>query len=80
LHKKAKFYLWAEKPQSAAMTPVALPRPIAAPAFNLQPLLRWLAGGSGTEMPPDMEDWQLRDLALTRPHAGPCRPLLFWLP
>lgn len=62
------------------MTPVVLPRPIAAPSFSLQPLLRWLAGGGGTQMPTDMEDWQLRDLALTRPFAGPCRPLFLELP
>ncbi|QDO97021.1 hypothetical protein FNB15_06930 [Ferrovibrio terrae] len=62
------------------MTPVVLPRLIAAPSLSLWPLLRRLAGSSGTEMPPDMEDWQLRDLALTRPYAGPCRSLSVWLP
>jgi hypothetical protein len=80
LHKKAKFYLWEKKSQSVAMTPVALPRPIAAPSLSFRPLLRRLAGSGGTEMPTDMEDWQLRDLALTRPFAGPCRSLFFWLP
>ncbi len=67
-------------PQSVAMTPVALPRPIAAPVFSLRALLRWLAGGGIVEMPTDMEDWQLRDLDLTRPHAGPCRSFFVWLP
>ena len=64
------------------MTPVALPRPAALPAIDARchALLRRLAGGDATALPPDMEDWQLRDLALTRPFAGPCRPTFVWLP
>lgn len=44
-----------------------------------RPLLCRLAGSSPA-LPDDMEDWQLRDLALTRPYPGPCRLLTPWLP
>jgi hypothetical protein len=51
------------------------------PAWDFVPLLRRLAGrDSRPALPDNMEDWQLRDLALTRPCAGPCRPLFFELP
>ncbi len=51
------------------------------PAWDLVPLLRRLAGHEHRPaLPEEMEDWQLRDLALTRPFAGPCRPLFFELP
>ena len=54
---------------------------LPATRFSLRPLLRWLAGRDRRPaLPEEMEDWQLRDLALTRPFAGPCRPLFFWLP
>jgi hypothetical protein len=64
------------------MTPVALPRlfVFALPDGWLRPLLRRLAGHGETALPPDLEDWQLRDLDLTRPFAGPCRSLTPWLP
>jgi len=55
--------------------------PLLPATFSLRPLLRWLAGHENRPaLPEDMEDWQLRDLALTRPFAGPCRPLFFELP
>jgi hypothetical protein len=64
------------------MTPVALPGLVPLPLLSdwFRPLLRRLAGRGEPALPPDMEDWQLRDLVLTRPFAGPCRPLFFWLP
>jgi hypothetical protein len=64
------------------MTLVVRPLPLLPAAnFSLRPLLRWLAGrDAAPALPNDMEDWQLRDLALTRPVAGPCRPLFFELP
>lgn len=54
---------------------------LPSPAVSLRPLLRLLAGRAAVPgLPDDMEDWQLRDLALARPFAGPCRSLFFWLP
>ena len=50
------------------------------PAWDFAPLLRRLAGHDPTALPDDMEDWQLRDLALTRTYPGPCRTLTSWLP
>jgi len=64
------------------MTPVALPGlfGFTLPAGWFRPLLRRLAGRGETTLPPDLEDWQLRDLDLTRPFAGPCRFLTPWMP
>ncbi|HLT76733.1 MAG TPA: hypothetical protein VKZ87_05040 [Ferrovibrio sp.] len=49
------------------------------PAFDAAPLLRLLAGGR-PRRPEELEDWQLRDLGLTRPWPGPGRLLNPWLP
>jgi len=64
------------------MTPAVLPAPFALSRTSdwLRPLLRWLAGRGEAMLPHDIEDWQLRDLGLTRPFAGPCRALFVWLP
>ncbi|PJI39630.1 hypothetical protein [Ferrovibrio sp.] len=71
------------------MTLLLLSRPLSMSHLPvagdwLRPLLRRLAGSNDTRLPEDMEDWQLRDLALTRPHKafrpGPCRFIIPWLP
>ncbi len=66
------------------MTLLSLFQPLplrVLPAWDFAPLLRLLAGRmAAPALPDEMEDWQLRDLALTRPFAGPCRPLFFELP
>lgn len=67
------------------MTPLPLFQPIPLTDLPfagdwLRPLLRWLASRDDTRLPDDMEDWQLRDLALTRTYPGPCRFLTPWLP
>jgi hypothetical protein len=87
LHKKAKFYLCGGLPHPAPMTLLVLPRfplpTMAAAAAWPRTLLRCLAGRQH-DLPDDMEDWQLRDLALTRPRRavrqGPGFPLTSWLP
>lgn len=45
----------------------------------LAPLLRRLAGRDAA-LPDRLEDWQLRDLNLTRPHPGPGHPMHHWIP
>ena len=67
------------------MTPLVLSHPLPAlPAVPwLRPLLRLLAG-SRPVLPEDLEDWQLRDLGITRPNTafrpGPDHTLHHWLP
>lgn len=53
-----------------------LPGPSAA---WIAPVLPWLAGRSAG-WPDHLEDWQLRDLNLTRSFPGPNRPTHFDLP
>jgi len=67
------------------MTLLLLSRPLSMSHLPvagdwLRPLLRRLAGSNDTRLPDDVEDWQLRDLALTRTYPGPCRTLTSWLP
>lgn len=64
------------------MTPVALPHPIISVTLPtwFWPLLRRLAGRPVAAWPERLEDWQLRDLNLTRPFPGPCHPSHIWLP
>lgn len=63
------------------MTQVALSHPVLSlslPAW-FWPLLRRCAGHSQA-LPQDLPDWQLRDLAITRPFPGPGSSTCIWLP
>ena len=66
------------------MTPLVLPHPprplaIAWRAPLLTTLLSRLAGRAAV-WPVRLEDWQLRDLDITRPFPGPGRPTHYDLP
>ena len=67
------------------MTPLTLTRPsllALLPGLStawVAPMLARLAGRTA-DWPERLEDWQLRDLNLTRPFPGPHRPTHFELP
>jgi len=63
------------------MTPLTLSHP-PLPGLSLAwlaPLLARLAGRTAG-WPDRLEDWQLRDLNLTRVYPGPCHPTHIELP
>lgn len=68
----ALFQPLPQRPLPAAPLPDWLP-------LLLTRLLRRLAGRD-CALPARLEDWQLRDLNLTRPHPGPGFSLTPWIP